>query len=88
MSTELGLVECTFLPSYRRVWGLQKDPIWRLWVGWRSFLEASSGQAEEGDGEGVGDSVNPPSQASPGLHDYGECSRKARVMFTSGQEAW
>lgn len=59
----------------------------RLWVGWRSFLEASSGQAE-GNGEGVGDSVNPPSQASPGLHDYRECSRKARAMFTSGQEAW
>ena len=48
----------------------------------------SSRQAEKKEGVEVGDSMNPPSWASPGLHDYGEYSRKARTMFTSGQKAW
>lgn len=34
----------------------------------------------------MGGSGNPATQASPGLHDYRECSRRTGVMFTSGQK--
>lgn len=33
----------------------------------------------------MGDSGNPATQASPGLHDYRECSRRTGMMFTSGR---